>query len=114
MLTGLLPIGTVVLLKNSKKRVMIIGVLQKQIKDDMEIIWDYSACLYPEGYMSPDKTILFNEEQIEKIFAVGYQDAEQFEFKEKIDEIRFKIRELAEEEDDDDDDLDEDDEDSEE
>lgn len=92
MFHGLLPIGTVVLLRNSKKRVMIIGVLQKQLKDGEEIIWDYSACLYPEGYMGPDKTFLFNSDQIEKIFAVGYQDQEQFAFKEKIDQIKTKIR----------------------
>lgn len=91
MFEGLLPIGTVVLLKNSKKRVMIIGVLQKQLKDGEEVIWDYSACLYPEGYMGPDKTFLFNSDQIEKVFAVGYQDQEQFAFKEKIDEIWVKI-----------------------
>lgn len=91
MFEGLLPIGTVVLLKNSKKRVMIIGVLQKQIKDGEEVIWDYSACLYPEGFMGPDKTFLFNTDQIEKVFAVGYQDQEQFAFKEKIDEIRVKL-----------------------
>lgn len=91
MFEGLLPIGTVVLLKNSKKRVMIIGVLQKQLKDGDEVIWDYSACLYPEGFMGPDKTFLFNSDQIEKVFAVGYQDQEQFAFKEKIDEIRVKL-----------------------
>lgn len=91
MFEGLLPIGTVVLLKNSKKRVMIIGVLQKQLKDGEEIIWDYSACLYPEGFMGPDKTFLFNSPQIEKIFAVGYQDQEQFAFKEKIDQLRVKL-----------------------
>lgn len=52
MLEGLLPIGTVVLLKNSTKRVVIIGVLQQQIKEGTPVIWDHSACLYPEGYMS--------------------------------------------------------------
>lgn len=91
MFEGLLPIGTVVLLKNSKKRVMIIGVLQKQIKEGKEVVWDYSACLYPEGFMGPDKTFLFNADQIEKVFAVGYQDQEQFAFKEKIDEIRVRL-----------------------
>ena len=91
MFEGLLPIGTVVLLKNSKKRVMIIGVLQKQIKEGAEVIWDYSACFYPEGFMGPDKTFLFNADQIEKVFAVGYQDQEQFAFKEKIDDMRVKL-----------------------
>lgn len=91
MFEGLLPIGTVVLLKNSQKRVMIIGVLQKQIKEGNEVIWDYSACFYPEGYMGPDRTFLFNADQIENVFAVGYQDQEQFEFKEKIDELRKEL-----------------------
>lgn len=91
MLEGLLPIGTVVLLKNSQKRVMIIGVMQKQIKEGAEKIWDYSACLYPEGYIGPDKTFLFNSDQIEKIFAIGYQDGEQLNFKIKIDRLRDEL-----------------------
>ena len=96
MFEGLLPIGTVVLLKNSKKRIMIIGVVQKQTKEGEEIIWDYSACFYPEGYMGPDKTFLFNSDQIERIFAVGYQDQEQFMFKEKVDQIRRELMSAAE------------------
>lgn len=91
MFEGLLPIGTVVLLKDSKKRVMIIGVLQKQIKEGEEVLWDYSACFYPEGYMGPNKTFLFNGDQIEHVFAVGYQDQEQFAFKEKVDQIRREL-----------------------
>ena len=78
MFEGLLPVGTVVLLKESTKKIMIIGVLQKQINIDEEKIWDYAACFYPEGYMGGDKLFLFNHDQIEKVFAVGYQDEEQF------------------------------------
>lgn len=98
MFKGLLPIGTVVLLKNSKKRVMIIGILQKQIREGDEVVWDYSACYYPEGYMGPDKTFLFNTNQIEKIYSIGYQDEEQFAFKEKIDKVRNDLLSLNEEE----------------
>ena len=97
MFEGLFPIGTIVLLKNSTKRVMIIGVLQKQVKEGKEIIWDYSACFYPEGYMGPDKTFLFNGDQIEKVYAVGYQDEEQFSFKVKFDEIRSGLISKAKE-----------------
>lgn len=82
MLQGILPIGTVVLLKNATKRLMIIGVCQKNREG---VIWDYSAVIYPEGYMSADKTIMFNNEDIDKIYAMGYQDAEQFNFKAEID-----------------------------
>ncbi len=97
MFKGLLPIGTVVLLKNSQKRVMVIGVLQKQVREGDEVIWDYSACYYPEGYMGPDKTFLFNNNQIEKIYSVGYQDEEQFAFKDKIDKIRNDLLSTNEE-----------------
>ena len=40
MLEGLLPIGTVVLLKESTKRVMIMGVCQRSTDND-RAIWDY-------------------------------------------------------------------------
>ena len=84
MLTGLLPIGTVVLLKDSTKRVMIIGICQKSA-DDQGTLWDYSGCLFPEGYMGPDKVFLFNNDHIDKVYSLGFQDTEQMEFKEKAD-----------------------------
>ncbi len=89
---GLLPIGTVVLLKNSTKRVMIIGVCQKEINDTEERIWDYTGCYYPEGYMGPDKSFLFNNDQVEKVFALGYQDEEQFAFKDKVDKLILDLK----------------------
>ena len=41
--------------------------------------------------MGPDKMFLFDSSQIDKVYAVGYQDEEQFEFKVKIDEIRKQL-----------------------
>ena len=67
MFEGLLPIGTVVLLKGSSKRVMIIGVLQNQISG-------------------------FDSDQIEKIYSVGYQDEEQFSFKTQIDDLWRQLK----------------------
>lgn len=89
---GLLPVGSVVFLTGSERRVMIIGVLQIQEKEGEKILWDYSGVLYPEGYFGPDKTFLFNNEQIEKVYFVGFQDEEQFTFKTKVDEIRKEFR----------------------
>ena len=98
MLTGLLPIGSVVLLKNSTKRLMIIGLCQSESQDgENGKIWDYAGCLYPEGYISADRTFLFDENQIEKIYAVGYQDEEQFAFKSQIDAVREELRNQASE-----------------
>ena len=87
----LLPIGTVVMLKESTKRVMIIGILQLQKKENGDKIWDYSGVYYPEGYMGPDKTFLFNHDQVEKVYALGYQDDEAFSFEEKINKVKDHI-----------------------
>ena len=88
---SLLPIGSVVLLKESTKRVMIVGVLQKQVKESEEIIWDYSGVYFPEGYMGPDRTFLFNNNQIERVYALGYQDEEQFAFYDKVNAVREEL-----------------------
>lgn len=91
MFTGLLPIGSVVLLKESSKRVMIVGVCQKG-GSDANAIWDYTGVVFPEGYLSSDKMFLFNNSQIETIYALGYQDAEQLNFKIKADEAIKNLR----------------------
>ena len=91
MLEGVLPIGTVVLLKDSQKRLMVIGICQKEV-GQKEVICDYAGCLYPEGYLGGDKVYLFNNDQIEKVFAIGYQDEEQFIFKQKVDKIMTDLR----------------------
>lgn len=44
---SLLPIGTVVLLKGAKKKLMIIGVKQTNAETDEE--FDYLGVIYPEG-----------------------------------------------------------------
>lgn len=80
-----LPIGSVVLLKESQKRIMIVGVKQKQVGSDK--IWDYSACLYPEGILDPDKLYLFDNEQIERLYFVGLQDGEGLAFLKKLSQL---------------------------
>ncbi|MEW6573240.1 MAG: DUF4176 domain-containing protein [Bacillota bacterium] len=84
----LLPIGSVVLLKQGKKRLMVYGRLQLQI--GTEKVWDYVGCYYPEGNIDPNSAFLFDHEQIERIFFIGFQDPEEFEFKKYLEE---KVRE---------------------
>jgi len=83
----LLPIGSVVLLKDSNKRVMIVGRLQRQI--DSGILWDYSACYYPEGILKTDELFLFNQDQIQVVFFIGFQDKEGIDFQ-KVIESKYK------------------------
>lgn len=80
-----LPIGSVVLLKDSQKRIMIVGVKQKQADSDK--VWDYSACLYPEGILDPDRLFLFDAEQIERLYFIGLQDGEGLAFLNKLNQL---------------------------
>ena len=74
-----LPIGSVVLMKDAKKRVMITGYAVTSPESGNKV-WDYIGCLYPEGMISPEKNLLFDHSQINKIFALGYSDDEQKKF----------------------------------
>ncbi len=80
-----LPAGSVVLLKESTKRVMIIGFLQIR-QDDPEHVYDYSGCLFPEGYQDAEHVYLFDHDQIETVYSVGYMDDEVFSFEEGLKE----------------------------
>lgn len=78
-----LPIGSVVLLKGATKKVMIFGRIQ--VTDEKKM-YDYSGCLFPEGYMGSDKMYLFNNEDIDMIYFLGMQDEEELKFRHYIEE----------------------------
>jgi len=78
-----LPIGTIVLLKDATKRLMITGFCVVP-NEDKNKIFDYSGCLYPEGIITNEQTALFNHDQIDKIFSIGYSDEEEVKFKTKL------------------------------
>ncbi len=81
-----LPIGTVVMLKGGTKRVMIAGFCAIE-GNDKKKMWDYSGCMYPEGFLTSNQTCLFNHDQIEKIFHMGLVDDEEKKFKETLNKI---------------------------
>ena len=85
-----LPIGSVVLLKGGKKRAMITGFCSVA-QENQEKIYDYSGCVYPEGYLSSNQVCLFDHEQIEQIYFVGYEDEEEASFKEKLNQIVAEV-----------------------
>lgn len=74
-----LPIGTVVLLKEGKKRLMIYG--RKQFVKSENKEYDYMACLYPEGALNSRDVVLFNQEDIQMIYFIGFQDVEELRFR---------------------------------
>ena len=74
----LLPIGSVVLLKNAKKKLMIYGI--GQTETEKNITYDYIGVLYPEGNMGKGTQFLFNHSDIDQIFFKGYEDEERTKF----------------------------------
>ena len=85
-----LPIGTVVVLKGATKRIMITGFASMS-PETGETIFDYSGCIYPEGFMSYNEVCVFNHEQIEKVYFKGYVDDEETNFKKELVEQLEKI-----------------------
>lgn len=94
-----LPIGTVVMLKGGAKRVMISGfcAIEEQ-NTEKNKMWDYSGCLYPEGFLSSNQTCLFDHEQIEKVYHYGLIDEEE-KFKAQLNELLVGAKEQTEKKD---------------
>lgn len=74
----LLSIGSIVLLKDGKKKLMIYG--RKQLHVGTNKKYDYVGCLYPEGNISIEYSFMFNNEDIEEVYFIGYKDEEEIEF----------------------------------
>ena len=88
-----LPLGSVVVLNGGSKKLMIIG--RCQICED--VTYDYSACLFPEGYLNKDSLYVFNNEDIETLYYVGMQDEEEFRFRSALIEAEEEAQKKVEE-----------------
>lgn len=77
-----LPLGSVVLLKNATKKLMIYG--RKQLSSKNNEMFDYVACLFPEGNISQEYTFLFNHDHIGEVIFRGYVDEEEKKFEREI------------------------------
>lgn len=83
----LLPIGSVVKLKDAMKRLMITGVIQTDIDGND---YDYIAVLYPEGNVTQETQFLFQHTDIEDIIFRGYEDDEREGFLNRLAEFYSK------------------------
>ncbi len=86
-----LPIGSVVLLRGGTKKVMVTGFCSIA-DDDNSKVYDYTGCIYPEGYLNSNQICLFDHEQIEQICYLGYEDEEEKEFKVSLLDIVNKYK----------------------
>ena len=79
-----LPIGSVVVLKNGTKRLMIFGIIQSNAENASEE-YDYIGVPYPEGNMGQDYQYLFYHNDIEQVFFRGFDDVERQEFVDNLE-----------------------------
>lgn len=74
MFEYLLPIGSVVKLYNLDKKVMIFGILQREIGNENR--FDYIGVPYPEGHQDARINLGFNHQDIEETLFTGFMDEE--------------------------------------
>lgn len=82
MYKDLLPIGSIVLLKEGNKRIMICGRIQTREGEDT--IYDYSACYYSEGIIDSSSMFFFNRDAIERVYFIGFQDTEELKYRNEV------------------------------
>ncbi|MBO5303952.1 MAG: DUF4176 domain-containing protein [Lachnospiraceae bacterium] len=78
----LLPIGSVIWLKEAERALMIFGVKQSNMETGEE--YDYIGVIYPEGNMGTDSQFLFQHEDIERVVFRGFEDEQREEFIENL------------------------------
>lgn len=73
----LLPVGSVVLLENAQKKVVIMGIMPvKHKKSGQDISYDYIGVPYPEGFIGNEAGLLFDHDSIIKVCFNGYSNEE--------------------------------------
>ena len=78
----ILPLGSIVKLKNGKVNIMIISRTPLSSQNGTIGYFDYGACLYPRGMVNSE-VVFFNQDDIEKIIFAGYRDPLEEAFCEK-------------------------------
>lgn len=80
-----LPLGTVVKLKGSIRKVIVVARGLLTIVDNKAMYFDYGGALYPEGILG-DQIMYFNHDGIEEIVFKGYENDEDKEMVKKLQE----------------------------
>lgn len=76
-----LSLGSVVSMKDARKRLMIVGRLQRGGDGSL---FHYAGVYWPEGILSRDELYLFNQEDIGILWFMGFQEAEEFHFRKML------------------------------
>lgn len=81
--TGWLPIGSVVHLREEDMLVFVAGAMQQDA--DEGTLWDYFGYPYPAGNTGTEAGVLFNRDSYDSVLYLGYQDADGLRFEEMLE-----------------------------
>ena len=88
----LLPLGSVVRLKNGDQKIMITSRLPLYNNQGTIGYFEYGACLFPNGQVD-QQMYFFNETDIDEVYFEGYVDeaeeAFQKQYQEEIKDIKY-------------------------
>lgn len=82
MYKDLLPVGSVVRLKGGEKRLMVCGRVIAGGEENG--IHDYVGCYYPEGIVDSSKLFFFEQDAVDAVYFIGFQDTEEINFKRNV------------------------------
>jgi hypothetical protein len=94
----MLPIGSVVYLKEGRVKIMIENRYPLVNVKDEQVYFDYTGSKYPEG-LDPKQVIYFNRENIDTVLHEGYRDEDDVRYlsvvEQKVSEGNFKKAEVT-------------------
>ena len=73
-----LPLGSVIKLRGSIRKVIVVARGLMTIVGDKALYFDYGGALYPEGILG-DQIMYFNHDDIEEVVFNGYENEENTE-----------------------------------
>lgn len=84
----LLPLGTIVKLKEETDKIMIVSRLVRKERNGE--IFDYCGCLVPQGIQNPNNVVIFNHEDVNRLLFIGFQDEQEIEYSYTISNLDRK------------------------
>jgi len=81
MMEKVLPIGSIVYLRDGSQKLMILNRGPQIELDGGVQLFDYSACVYPVGLVA-DQIFYFNAENIDRVLFEGFSDNDEVRFQE--------------------------------
>lgn len=78
------PIGSVLLISTTDRRVMVLG---RMMRDKAGTLHDYIGCFFPQGVITGDDLVYFDRKDILLPFSLGYQSEDELRLRQEIKRI---------------------------